>query len=76
SDLRQKVLEKLEQGYSIRQTAKLFGIHFTTVRNWKKQPFPTTPKPPQVRPPKKISRVCHHLIFPYIVKMLNFSYDS
>ncbi|RRD86370.1 helix-turn-helix domain-containing protein, partial [Conchiformibius steedae] len=32
SDLRQKVLEKLEQGYSIRQTAKLFGIHFTTVR--------------------------------------------
>lgn len=56
SDLRRKVLEKLEQGYSIRQTAELFGIHFTTVRNWKKQPFPTTPKPPQVRPPKKISK--------------------
>lgn len=54
SDLRQKVLEKLEQGYSIRQTAELFGIHFTTVRNWKKQPLPT--------------RACHHLIFPYNIQ--------
>jgi len=51
-DFRKKVLETLSRGLSVRTTAALFGIHFTTIQNWKKHPEKT--KTPQKRPPKKI----------------------
>lgn len=34
-DLRRKVIAQLAEGYSVRQVAKNFGIHFTTVQQWK-----------------------------------------
>ena len=37
-DFRKKVLETLSRGLSVRTTAALFGIHFTTIQNWKKHP--------------------------------------
>ena len=51
-DFRKKVLETLSRGLSVRTTAALFGIHFTTIQNWKKHPEKA--KTPQKRPPKKI----------------------
>jgi len=51
-DFRKKVLETLSRGLSVRTTAALFGIHFTTIQNWKK--YPEKAKTPQKRPPKKI----------------------
>ena len=42
----------LSRGLSVRTTAALFGIHFTTIQNWKKHPEKA--KTPQKRPPKKI----------------------
>ena len=30
-------MEKLEEGYSMRKTAKMFGIHFTTIEKWKRR---------------------------------------
>ena len=51
-DFRKKVLETLSRGLSVRTTAALFGIHDTTIQNWKKQPEKA--KTPQKRPPKKI----------------------
>ena len=37
-DFRKKVLETLSRGLSVRTTTALFGIHFTTIQNWKKHP--------------------------------------
>ena len=51
-DFRKKVLETLSRGLSVRTTSALFGIHFTTIQNWKKHPEKA--KTPQKRPPKKI----------------------
>ena len=51
-NFRKKVLETLSCGLSVRTTAALFGIHFTTIQNWKKHPEKA--KTPQKRPPKKI----------------------
>ena len=57
-DFRKKVLEALSRGLSVRTTAALFGIHFTTIQNWKKYPEKsqnttktTTEKDPHRRTP-------------------------
>ena len=50
-DFRQKVLQKLAEGLSVRKVAQLFGINFMTVQKWKTNPVP---KSQQIHPPKKI----------------------
>ena len=52
-DFRQKVLQKLAEGLSVRKVAQLFGINFMTVQKWKTTPVP---KSQQIHPPKKISK--------------------
>ena len=52
-DFRQKVLQKLAEGLSVRKVAQLFGINFMTVQKWKTNPVP---KSQQIHPPKKISK--------------------
>ena len=54
ADFRQKVLQSLTRGLSVRRAAKLFGIHFTTIQKWKTAP--DRPKVPQIRRPRKISK--------------------
>ena len=53
TDFRQKVLQKLAEGLSVRKVAQLFGINFMTVQKWKTNPVP---KSQQIHPPKKISK--------------------
>lgn len=52
-DFRQKFLQKLAEGLSVRKVAQLFDINFMTVQKWKTNPVP---KSQQIHPPKKISK--------------------
>jgi transposase len=57
-DLRQRVINHLEKGNSIRKTAEAFEISFRTVFNWKKRNESNILKPDNnlIRAPKKINQ--------------------
>lgn len=58
-DLRKKVLNFHKKGNSIRKTANVFGVHFTTIANWKKREAKEGLKPKNntIRKAKKITQI-------------------
>lgn len=58
-DLRKKVLKFHKKGNSIRRTANVFGVHFTTIANWKKREIKGRLKPKNntIRKAKKVTQI-------------------
>ena len=67
-DLREKVMDYMDSGNSIRQTSKVFGVGTTTIKEWKKlrtetgtlEKRPLDRKSPKLSPDRLVAYINEH----------------
>ena len=67
-DLREKVMNSIDRGNSIRKTSEIFGVGTTTIKEWKKlrtetgalEKRPLDRKPPKLCPDRLAAYITEH----------------